>query len=788
VYQPLSASFISRGATVLQPSYPTGALKSVSRPGQKVGTGDQGAAFAHIPWDPDNTVRFDGMEDVATADLDLNAGIQDHPMSLASGADDSMPLPYGEPLVVQSSAESQFAPVRPDAPFVPAPGIPAPLANDPPVASPPSASKEPYPPHAATATVQGQPEPAAARVREIVAGTVLRDRYVIEHVIGIGGNSLVFQAVDKHRDSVEDAGGRVALKVLRPQLRGNPYALMRMRREFRQMQRLTHNGIARVFDLDCDDDLWFMTLERVEGQTITQWMKGSASDAEAMQIITGCCEAVSYAHSRGIVHGDLKPSNVLVMPGMGIKLVDFGSAAAETGGAAIAVSARSFAATPPYASPQILTGNLADPRDDVFSLACIAYAVLTRGEHPFERKSSLDAYRDQMRPTYSPRIQPRVFDVIVRGLSWQRPNRPASASEFLSALIGNDLSRDPRPTSATAPASTFQAPAMVSAVIAPEATDGVLPHSAVQSVPVTLDIAQSRRQMLPAQWLAIQPWSGVTEWSSIRSVIETPACEPPAFDGLYRVDSTLQWINPAVIFASAPLVQVTRPEPETIEGELLMRAPTMAPVAVRATQHSFGPHPSIWHRHGLAAVAVIGVLAILLGHKTEVGSSTTAANLTQVQATPVTTTAAAIPVAIRETTEQSHAPAEPNIVEHVVPPPPAAPGFVSFETAAVQVGSNQSMAVLTLKRLDSTRGRARIAWTIEGASGRTVVDSNAINSQTVQFLDGQEVRSLYIPLLTPEDPGVHQPTRTFTVKLKKLEGSPAIGPVTQAKVTIASGY
>jgi hypothetical protein len=98
------------------------------------------------------------------------------------------------------------------------------------------------------------------------------------------------------------------------------------------------------------------------------------------------------------------------------------------------------------------------------------------------------------------------------------------------------------------------------------------------------------------------------------------------------------------------------------------------------------------------------------------------------------------------------------------------------------------MAVLTVKRLDSTRGRARIGWAIEGPSASAVVDSSAIESQTIQFLDGQEVRSLYIPLRTPNDPGNHQPTRSFTVKLRKLDGSPAIGPLTQTKIMIASGY
>jgi serine/threonine protein kinase len=750
-----------------------------------------GTPPAHVPVGRDlppsdaDTVNFEGATEIPTADLD-SMDQQLGTLDSERSGEDSVPLPYsrrrqppeeGSAQVVDSRTGSQKATlelaIELDARAATAesngelsPNRPQADGDEHAISAPKPASA----PRPTSPAIIATPAP-----RDVTTGTVLRDRYVIEHVIGIGGNSVVFQAVDRHRNSAEEQGERVALKVLRPQLRDNPYALMRMRREFRQMQRLTHSGVARVFDLDCDGDVWFMTLELVAGQTITRWMKGPSPDAEALQIITGCCEAVSYAHSHGIVHGDLKPSNVLVTPDLKVKLVDFGSAAAESSGAAIAVSARSFAATPPYASPQILTGNLADPRDDVFSLACIAYAVLTRGEHPFERKSSLDAYREQMRPTYSSRIQPRVFDVIVRGLSWQRDNRPASVAEFLNALIGNDLGRELEPLRRDPSVAT--APPQQS--LAALASQYPVSPGSIDSVPVTLDIPPSRRSSLHGQWLAVQPWSGAADMRSPGTAVTIMLGE----------GSHAQLSGTSIAWSGAPLVAVARPERPTIEGELLVRS--VVPSAMKRVAQP-PPHATIWHRHGLAAVAVIGVLSILLGHESDVGSSTTAATAmpaaAPIPASPVDTIANTAP--IRETTEASPIPPQPNIVEHVVPPPPTpvAPGFVSFDTPTIHVGSGQSMAVLTVKRLDSTRGRARIGWAIEGPSASAVVDSSAIESQTIQFLDGQEVRSLYIPLRTPNDPGNHQPTRSFTVKLRKLDGSPAIGPLTQTKIMIASGY
>jgi serine/threonine protein kinase len=751
-----------------------------------------------------DTVRFDSDDQIPTADLDLHdvAAIgaagesqtspeQDDSVSLEP-RHTNRPRTGGEPAKNRRRGGGLLRPNRHIAKPIPAREGPTSRLGPPPVTaevSDPSLASQSAVQPALAVGASDNANAQAPENSDISTGSVLRDRYVIEHVAGIGGNSVVFQAIDRHRDSLEDRGNRVAVKVLRPALRDNPHALVRMRREFRQMQRLTHHSIARVFDLDCDGDVWFMTLELIEGQTISRWMKGDAPDAEALQIITGCCEAVSYAHSRGIVHGDLKPSNVLVTAAMTIKLVDFGSAAAETTGAAMAVSARSFAATPPYASPQILTGNVADPRDDVFSLACIAYAVLTRGEHPFARKSSLDAFREQLRPTYSPKIQPRVFDVIVRALSWERSHRFASANEFLHALMGNDLGRDTNVEVSRSPDSSLPMPAPVATPPITPPRDGMsmvaaqYPWSsgAIYSLTTTLDIPPSQRYLLPSQWLTFQPWMNGPGYS-VTSIDSSRSGEP------------LHWYKSQAMGTGAAIpTAMARPQAPAIEGELLARTPVVAN-HVRRQKH----YPTIWHRHGLAAVAVIGVLAILLGHESNVGSSTTAAVATTPP--PVATTVAASvtaaidPIAIREITEQpADAIVTPNIVEHVVPPPPpppvrSAPGFVSFDAETVHVGGGQSMAVLTVKRLDSTRGRARVGWTVEGASARAVVDGSAIDSQTIQFLDGQEVRSLYIPLLTPAHPGDHQPTRSFIVKLKKLEGSPAVGPVTQAKVMIASGY
>jgi serine/threonine protein kinase len=280
-------------------------------------------------------------------------------------------------------------------------------------------------------------EPAAT-APTIECGLILRSRYVLEEVIGRGGTAIVFRARDLHRESAEDAAaGMVAVKMLRTEWRSDALAVERLRREFRQMQCLSHPGIVRVFDLDCDDDVWFMTMELVVGSTAKDWMQQPRERADALRVIGACCDALEHAHSLGFLHGDLKPSNVMLADDGAVKLIDFGSAPSP--GARVAAAANCpLTGTPLYASPQILAGKVGEIRDDVFSLACLAYGMLSAGRHPFGRRPSLEDGRAKSAPNPVSSIPAGLFEVIERGLSAERRERAASAREFLRNLIEAD--------------------------------------------------------------------------------------------------------------------------------------------------------------------------------------------------------------------------------------------------------------------------------------------------------------------------------------------------------------
>jgi serine/threonine protein kinase len=269
------------------------------------------------------------------------------------------------------------------------------------------------------------PRPAA-----LAPGKVLCDRFLLEQVIGCGGTAIVFRARDMLSAKGTAPNMQVAIKTPRPELGHPERAAKRLKHEFEHAKLLSHPSIVRVLELHEDEGHCFMTMELVHGKLLSQllrdWTMVPAS--LAYKILNQSAEALSYAHSQNVVHGDFKPGNVFITPEEGVRIVDFGTAAGPS-----ANDSRIPAGTPTYASPEVLSGETPDRRDDVFSFACVAYELLT-GQHPFGRQSSLQA-RDEAK------IPPRAWNLstsqwlsLLSALSWKREQRPASVEELLTRL------------------------------------------------------------------------------------------------------------------------------------------------------------------------------------------------------------------------------------------------------------------------------------------------------------------------------------------------------------------
>ncbi len=328
---------------------------------------------------------------------------------------------------------------------------------------------------------------AAHQTARATGGNILRDRYVLETQLGNGGTAMIYRAIDLRRDGTAADGRRVAIKLLRPELRDRPQNIARMQREFRQTQALTHPNVVRFHDLDCDRGSWFIIMELLTGETLGPRLRRSfpagIPEPEAIRIAVAVGEALVHAHAHGVTHGDIKPDNIYLTTSGEVRLLDFGvapelqmhSASAEPPAPVFA------AATRVYASPEVLSGSAPEPRDDVFSLACVIYEMLT-GLHPYGRRGADFAQRDRVVRVPIATLNATRWACLDSALDFTRAARP-TMRELVHGLTRVQLPVAPAVVPAESGAATDAVKADSPQVVAP-AVDvaeraGVVPAGAV---------------------------------------------------------------------------------------------------------------------------------------------------------------------------------------------------------------------------------------------------------------------------------------------------------------------
>jgi serine/threonine protein kinase len=273
----------------------------------------------------------------------------------------------------------------------------------------------------------------AAGEMESAAGTGVPDplagRYRLLEEIGQGGMGRVFRA----RDTILDRD--VAVKVVDhgPGV-GDAYV-----REARAAARLAHPGIVRVLDTGDDEGHGFVVMDLVAGRTLADVLfeRGALSPTTAVEIGAQVADALEHAHSRGVVHCDVKPQNVVMGSHGRPRLIDFGIARAEslTGQA----NTRTIRGSAPYLAPEQLTGGAVDARADVYSLGTVLYEMVT-GRPPFEGATiaailSQRLIGDPPRPrSLDPRIPASLERVILKALARDPDRRYPTAGALRDAL------------------------------------------------------------------------------------------------------------------------------------------------------------------------------------------------------------------------------------------------------------------------------------------------------------------------------------------------------------------
>jgi serine/threonine protein kinase len=277
-------------------------------------------------------------------------------------------------------------------------------------------------------------QPSMLRVE---VGCVLRDRYEIAQFLGTGGKGSVFKARDRYRSSLPPSLQYVAIKLLHEQPGTQDETIEALRRELQSAQTLSHPNIVKVHDVDRDGDVDFFTMELLEGELLSDLMRRfqplPISRPQVWSIVRQIAAGLEHAHARKIVHADLKPQNIMVTNSGEVRILDFGSSYPFASESLVEPIWRRSSATPAYACCELLAGRTPDPRDDLYSLACITYELLT-GMHPFQRRRANQARDFGVVPARPANLSRRQWQTLAKGLSWHRAARSISVGDWFKAL------------------------------------------------------------------------------------------------------------------------------------------------------------------------------------------------------------------------------------------------------------------------------------------------------------------------------------------------------------------
>ncbi len=301
-----------------------------------------------------------------------------------------------------------------------------------------------------------EPTGAAGDVPDL-SGRILANRYTLIRLLGSGGMGRVFKALDWQRRDLPEPDRHVALKILRQETRGSSKLFADLRREFYCAQSLSHPNIVKVFELVQEGDVAFFTMELLSGELLSTRLKRTRPQPPSRQfawsVIRDIGSGIAHAHSRHVVHGDLKPQNIMITRSGEIRILDFGASGSlrpVTSETAHALQRDLVpAVTPAYTCCELLDGQRADPRDDLFALACLSYELLS-GNHPFQGRSSVAARKERMVPPRPPDLTNRQWRMLQQGLAWRREDRAIDVSDWLANLGPQAAAGGPQPPTVAA--------------------------------------------------------------------------------------------------------------------------------------------------------------------------------------------------------------------------------------------------------------------------------------------------------------------------------------------------
>lgn len=277
---------------------------------------------------------------------------------------------------------------------------------------------------------------ARLRQNELAEGTLLDERYLIRKKLAEGGIGAVYLAERRHM-----LGDRVVVKVLLEESLRNDYIVQKFRQEMEALVRVKHPGVVGVIDAGkAPGGAPYLVLEYVEGVTLRAVMTGDGMDLRrAAAIVQQIGAALGAAHEKGVFHRDLKPNNVMLVPGgkggETVKVIDFGVAKIKNSVVADSTSVALRVGTPDYMPPEQLMGRHEGAASDVYALGLMSYEMVT-GRKPFRPESDyqlLEMQRAHAIPPPAmlrPALPAAAQDVILKSLRYDPHERYRSAADF----------------------------------------------------------------------------------------------------------------------------------------------------------------------------------------------------------------------------------------------------------------------------------------------------------------------------------------------------------------------
>jgi TPR repeat protein/serine/threonine protein kinase len=349
---------------------------------------------------------------------------------------------------------------------------------------------------------------------EIVAGTILREKYEVLGEIGVGGMATVYKVRHKAFQEI------LAVKVVHGHLLHDEGFLKRFRNEAVVARQLKHPNAVRIDDFDSTEDgRPFIVMEFVDGRSLYE-LRSSAPNPWAVErcldIAAQAASALSAAHTLGIVHRDIKPANIVLVhdgnDAVQVKVLDFGIAkvsGAETFAGMTSVNTQPslLIGTPEYMSPEQANGRLEsaiDGRSDLYSLGLVLYEMLT-GAHPFRADTPMGMLMQQLNTLPAPpesicAVSPAVSALVLKALKKDPRDRFQSAAEMLAAL------RDPQSWfegRASAASGSHQSPTPVVAPSAGASTALPIPSPSISTgSPVPSGLIPTASPELPRSYAA----------------------------------------------------------------------------------------------------------------------------------------------------------------------------------------------------------------------------------------------------------------------------------------------